>query len=74
MKKVYLLEDLDCPNCAAKLEASVGRVDGVESASVNLLLQRLTVEIDEAHEAEIFKAIVKAAKKSNPDVTVRKQK
>lgn len=74
MKKIYLLEDLDCANCAARLESAVGRVEGVESASVNLLLQRLTVEIDEAREAEIFKAIVKAARKSNPDVTVKKQK
>lgn len=72
MKKTYALEDLDCASCALRLETAVSRVDGVQSASVNLLLQRLTVEIDESAEPEIFKAIVKAAKKSNPDVTVRR--
>ena len=72
MKKVYKIEDLDCAACAMKLETAVKQVEGVESASVNFILQKLTVELDGEREAEIFKAIVRAAKKSNPDVTLRR--
>ena len=35
MKKIFKLEDLDCANCAAKMEAALAKVDGVEHVSVN---------------------------------------
>ena len=37
MKKVYKLQDLDCANCAAKMERAINKIDGVEAASVNFL-------------------------------------
>ena len=37
MRKVYVLEDLDCAHCAALIETDVAKLDGVTSASVNLL-------------------------------------
>ena len=48
MKKVYRLEDLDCANCAAKMERAISKIEGVQSASVSFLMQRLAVEADEA--------------------------
>ena len=71
MKKTFLLEDLDCAHCAAKLERAVGAVPGVKGASVNFLLQKLTVEADDGEFDDVMKLVVKAARKSNPDVTVK---
>ncbi|SEW34351.1 cation transporter [[Clostridium] fimetarium] len=70
MKKNYKLEDLDCPNCTAKIENDVVKIAGVESAAVNLLSQKMVIECDESKVAEITKAIKKIVKKYEPDVEV----
>ena len=44
MKFKYNITGLDCPNCAAKLAASMEKIDGVESAKINFLTEKLTVE------------------------------
>lgn len=43
MKKIYKLRNLDCGNCAAKMEAAIARLPEVEAVTVSFLLQRLTV-------------------------------
>ncbi len=48
MKKVYRLKDLDCANCAAKMEAAIQKMAGVQSAAVNFMAQKLTLEAEEA--------------------------
>ena len=70
MKKRFKLEDLDCPNCTAKIENDVVKIDGVESAAVNLLSQKMVIECDESKIAEITKSIKKIVKKYEPDVEV----
>lgn len=70
MKKTFKIEDLDCPNCAAKLERAVQKTEGVIYASVNFMLQKLTVEADDAEFDEVMKRVVKAAKRSNPDCRI----
>lgn len=70
MKKVFKMEDLDCANCAAKMERAIQKIDGVISASVNFMAQRLTVEADEERFDEIMKQIVKTCKKVEPDCTI----
>lgn len=71
MKKSFKLIDLDCANCAAKMEAAIKKIDGVKSASVSFMSQKLTIEADD----EIFDAVVKQAveciKKVEPDCTVK---
>ena len=57
MKKVYKLQDLDCANCAAKMEAAIAKLDGVISVRVNFMTQRLTLEADDA----IFDSILQEA-------------
>ena len=42
MKKMYMLEDLDCANCAAKMEEAISKIDGVTYARVSYLAQKLT--------------------------------
>lgn len=70
MKKSLKLEDLDCANCAAKIEKDVANLDGVESASVNLLSQKMVIECDENKVADIVKSIKKIVGKYEPDVEV----
>lgn len=70
MKKVYKLEDLDCANCAAKMERAIAKIDGVESVNVNFLSQRMTLEADEARLEEIMDQVVKVCKKVEPDCKI----
>ena len=42
MKKTFKLVDLDCANCAAKMEAAVQKIDGVTAASVSFMAQKMT--------------------------------
>ena len=70
MRKVYKLEDLDCANCAAKMETALKKIDGVQSATVNFLSQKLTVEADEAVFEDVLKKIAKAIKKIEPDCKI----
>lgn len=70
MRKTFKLEDLDCANCAAKLERAISEIDGVTRASVSFIAQKMIVEADDADMDKIISAIPKAAKKAVPDCTV----
>lgn len=67
MKFVFKLEDLDCAHCAAKIEKEISKLDGVQSASVSFLAQKLTLECDEAIKNEIFTKAKAICKKIEPD-------
>lgn len=70
MKKVYILEDLDCAHCAALIEEEVGKLEGVSKSSLAFLTQKLTIEVAEDKAATVEKAIIDIVKKREPDVTV----
>ena len=70
MKKTYMLEDLDCTNCAAKMEEAVKKIDGVKFASVNFLAQKMTLEADDEAFDEILKKAIKTIKRVEPDCRV----
>ena len=55
MKKVYSVTDLDCANCAAKMECAIRKLDGVQNASVSFGAQKIVVEADESALPEIEK-------------------
>ena len=55
MKKTFNLTDLDCANCAAKMEAAVLKIEGVKAAQVSFLTQKMTVEAEEADFDRIMK-------------------
>lgn len=71
MKKVINLEDLDCANCAAKMECAVKKVEGVTSANVNFMMQRMTVEIDSENPQTVLAEIKKVCKKVEPDCILK---
>lgn len=47
MKKTYEMRELDCANCAAKMEREIGKIDGVEKASVSFMTQKMTITVDD---------------------------
>ena len=70
MKKVFKLIDLDCANCAAKMERAISQIDGVQKATVSFMAQKLTLVADDARFDEIVKEAVKCVKKVEPDCEV----
>ena len=71
MKKNYILEDLDCANCAAKIEEGVKKIEGVTECSVSFVTEKMIVEIEEGKEKDVEKQIKKVVKKIEPDTTLR---
>ncbi len=70
MRKTFILEDLDCAHCAAKIEEAVGKLDGVSKSTVTLLTQKLVIEVNDDKAETIQKDIEKIVKKYEPDVEV----
>lgn len=70
MKKTFKMQDLDCAHCASKMEDAIRKIDGVTSASVNFLMQKLTIEGDDARFDQIVKEAVKACRKVDSDCEV----
>lgn len=71
MKKTYELSDLDCANCAAKMQNAIEKISGVTSVSVNFFLQKLTIEADEGVFSDVLKKTVQVCKKIEPDCTIK---
>lgn len=70
MKKTFKLEDLDCANCASKMETAISKIEGVQKASISFMTQKLVVEADEEVFGAIMKQAVKVCKKIEPDCTI----
>ena len=70
MKKRFKLLNLDCANCAAKMEDAIKKLDGVHDATVSFMTQKLTLDVDDARFEEILQQAVKACKKVEPDCTI----
>lgn len=71
MKKVVKLENLDCANCAAKMEAGITKIEGVEKATVSFLMQKMTIVAPEEQMEEILKQAEKVIHKVEPDVVLK---
>ncbi len=70
MKKTFKLEDLDCANCAAKMETAIRKLDGVKNATVSYMAQKLTLEAEDERFDEVLKAAVKCIARVEPDCRV----
>ena len=66
MKHKFTITGLDCPNCAAKLAAMIGTGENIDSAGINFLTEKLTVESPLAREEvlDIARSKAKAFSKS----------
>ena len=72
MKKSFEMIDLDCANCAAKMEAGIAKIPGVKSCQMSFIMQKLTIEADEADFDRILKEAAKVCKKVEPDCRIAK--
>ena len=70
MKKMYMLEVLDCANCAAKMEEAIKKIEGVTYARVSYLAQKLTLEADDAVYDAVLAEVVRTCKRIEPDCTI----
>ena len=70
MKKTFRLKDLDCANCAAKMERGIRKLPGVKDASVNFLTQKMTVDAEDSRFEEIMDEVEKVCRKIEPDCVV----
>lgn len=70
MKKSFKLVDLDCANCAQKMEDAIKKIDGVQDASVSFLMQKLTLTAEDGQFDDIVQKAVKACKKVEPDCQI----
>ena len=70
MKKTFKLEELDCAHCAAKMEESIKKIEGVTNANVNFIAQKLILEADDECFDEVLKETQRVCKSIEPDCTI----
>ncbi|MBR0133610.1 MAG: cation transporter [Lachnospiraceae bacterium] len=70
MKKKFKVEGIDCPNCAAKIEEMVGKLEGVTSSKINFMAEKLTVEVEESALEGLLENIKKTVNVVEPDAVV----
>ena len=69
MKKKFKVE-VDCANCAAKMENAINKIDGVKEATISFMTQRMIVEAEDSRFDEIMQEIVRTCKKVEPDCQI----
>ena len=70
MRKSFRLDEIDCANCALKLQDALARVDGVRSVSVNFMTQKLTLEAEDARFDAVLDQVVQVAARVEPDCEI----
>lgn len=70
MKKTFAMDNLDCANCAAKMENAISKIEGVTSVTVSFFAQKMILEGDDARWETIVKEACKAVKKVDADCSV----
>lgn len=70
MKKTYKLQDLDCANCAAKMETAIKNIPDVTNASVSFMTQKLSIEAPDNRLEQIMDEVEHVIKKIEPDAVL----
>lgn len=70
MKKTFALEDLECANCAAKMERKIAKLKGVDSVDVNFMAQKMTIEAPDDVFASVLEDAIRLISKIEPDCKV----
>ena len=70
MRKTFKFEELDCANCAAKMENAIKNLEGVTFVSVSFMAQKLVIEADDDMFDEIIKKVIKICRKIEPDCRI----
>lgn len=70
MSKSFKIE-VDCANCANLVEDAVRKIQGVKDASISFMTQRMKIAFDDDADTDaVMSAVIKAAKKIEPDFRV----
>lgn len=70
MKKTYVIE-VDCANCANKMEIAAGKIAGVKAVTVNYMAQKMTVEFaEDAEPAAVMQSVLKVCRKVESDCEI----
>lgn len=70
MKKTIKLQDLECANCAAKIENAISKLSGVKDVKVNFMSQKMVLETEDERFDEILAEAKKIAGKIEPDLVI----
>lgn len=70
MKVKFKIKGIDCANCAAELERAIQKIDGIDSASLSFMTERLVIELDDKRKEEVLERLKKVVKKEEPDATI----
>ena len=70
MKKIIRIENLCCPNCAAKLEEAIKKTDGVQNCVVSFLAQKIVLEMDDTKAPSILAKLADIARDIEPDAEI----
>lgn len=70
MRKAFKLQDLDCANCAAKMENAISNIDGVKSATVSFMTQKLVLEADDDCFDAVLDEAERACRRIEPDCVI----
>ena len=71
MKKIFILENLDCANCAAKMENAISNLDDVENVSISFMTTKMVLNADEDKMDAVIAESEKIIKKIEPDVVMK---
>lgn len=70
MKKIYKIE-VDCANCANKMEEAAKKVEGVKEASISFMALKMSVEFDDGYEEKtVMKNVLKECRKIERDCEI----
>ena len=70
MRKSFKLDEIDCANCARKLQDELARLDGVDAVSVNFMTQRLTLTAADERFDEVLERVVALTARVEPDCEI----
>ena len=70
MKKKFKLQDLDCANCAAKMEDAIKKIPGVNDANVSFMMQKMTVDAEDDKFDAIMEEVVRVCAQVETDCKI----
>ena len=70
MKKKFKLQDLDCANCAAKMEEAIRNIPGVNDVNVSFMTQKMTVDSADDRFDEIMEKVAEVCARVDPDCKI----
>ena len=70
MKKKLKMTNLDCANCAMKMQEAISKLDGVNDVQINFMFQKMTIDADDERFDEIIKLAESECKKFEKNVSI----